>query len=523
MAVENAEQHEMLIQALMDPLRWSEGGGDRRRIDTHVSTVVLAGAYAYKIKKPLNLGFLDFLSMQARHDACREELRLNSRLAPQIYQQVCRITGSIDQPGVDSGTDDGAEAIDWAVRMRRFDPDAVLSNMSAELTPDLIEALAVRVAVFHRDIAVCDPREPFGNPDAAYQPMIQNLEQIRAFAPGVADQLPTLEEWTQQTRRQLDALLRARKQKGFIRECHGDLHLGNVALIEGEPVVFDAIEFNPGLRWIDTANDIGFMTMDLRQRGRPDLAARFLDAYLRESGDFACLQLLRFYEVYRALVRAKIAAIRGSQADLDQQERRDVMAELAAYLSFALTLVEPRRGAVVITRGVSGSGKSYLSERLLDQLPAVRLRSDVERKRLLGIKPTDDASKQGAYSSELTEQTYARLEMLAGETVQAGYIAIVDATFLKRAQRSRFRELAEAFAVPFVILDVDASVEVLQARILGRRNRTDNVSDADLGVLEAQLAAREPLDDAESENALQVTPGRPLDPAELAALIKSHS
>lgn len=521
--VKNVEQHEALIQALMDPARWRDGGGDRRRIDTHISTVVLAGEYAYKLKKPLDLGFLDFLSMNARRDACREELRLNSRLAPQIYQRVCRVTGTIDQPVVDSGVEDTADPIDWAVRMRRFDPDAILSAMSAQLTPGLIASLAVRVAEFHRDIAVCDPREPFGDPDATYQPMTQNLQQIRAFAPDVADQLPALEEWTQQTRRQLDALLLARKQQGFIRECHGDLHLGNVALIEGEPIVFDAIEFNPGLRWIDTANDIGFMTMDLRQRGRPDLAARFLDAYLRESGDFECLHLLRFYEVYRALVRAKIAAIRSSQADLEQQERRDVMAELAAYLSFALTLIQPRRGAVVITRGVSGSGKSYLSEGLLDHLPVVRLRSDVERKRLLGIKPTDDASNQDAYSSDLTEQTYARLESLARETVRAGYVALVDATFLKRAQRSRFRALAEALAVPFVILDVDAPVEVLQARILRRRTRTDNVSDADLGVLQAQLSAREPLDDAESEKALTVTPDQPLDPARLAALIKTRA
>jgi aminoglycoside phosphotransferase family enzyme/predicted kinase len=517
--VETTAQHEALIQSLMDPVRWPGGGSNRQRIDTHISTVILAGDVAYKLKKPLDLGFLDFYSIEARHRACNEELRLNRRLAPHIYQAVCAVTGSIDRPQIDG---DG-EIVDWAVRMQRFDPDAILSKLMHRLDAKLIDLLAERVARFHADTAKCDPAEPYGSPDAAYAPMQQNLAQIVERTPQFSSDIRPLAEWTAGQRRNLEAALEHRKALGHIRECHGDLHLGNVALIDEQPVMFDAIEFNPGLRWIDTINDIAFMTMDLQERGRTDLAYRFLDRYLQESGDYGGLRVLRFYEVYRALVRAKIAAIRSGQADLTKQEREDVHAELTGYIAFAKNLIRPRHGAVVITHGVSGSGKSHVAKTLTDFLPAVRLRSDIERKRILGVDPRSDATGQGAYSSELTTRTYAALEALAESVVRSGYVAVVDATFLKRAQRDRFRLLARTQDVPFLIVDCDASLNELRDRILARRNRLDNVSDADLSVLDAQLESRESLSDAELAMSLAVRPGKPLNREELIARALSQS
>lgn len=519
MTVETTAQHEALIQSLMDPVCWPEGGGNRKRIDTHISTVILAGDVAYKLKKPLDLGFLDFFSIEARHRACIEELRLNSRLAPHIYQAVCAVTGSIDRPQIDG---DG-EIVDWTVRMRRFDPDAILSKLMHRLDAKLIDLLAQRVARFHADTAKCDPAEPYGSPDAAYAPMQQNLAQIAERTPQFASDIEPVADWSAAQRQSLESSLQQRKLLGHIRECHGDLHLGNVALIDEEPVMFDAIEFNPGLRWIDTTNDIAFMTMDLQERGRTDLAYRFLDRYLQDSGDYEGLRVLRFYEVYRALVRAKISAIRSGQADLNSREREDVHAELTGYIGFATKLIRPRHGAVIITHGVSGSGKSHVAKTLPDFLPAVRLRSDVERKRILGVEPHSDATGQGAYFSELTTRTYARLEALAGTVVKAGYVAVVDATFLKRAQRDRFRMLAQSQYVPFVIIDCDAPVEVLRDRIMLRRERLDNVSDADISVLEAQLKSRECLSDGELEMSLAVRPGEPLNWEELSARILPRS
>ena len=515
MSVETTAQHEALIQSLMDPARWPDGGKDRQRIDTHISTVLLAGEVAYKLKKPLDLGFLDFATLESRRRACNEELRLNSRLAPQIYQAVCAVTGSIDRPQIDGA----GPVIDWAVRMRRFDPEAILSRLTARLNPLLIDSLATQVARFHTLAAVCDPQLPFGRPKAVYEPMRQNLEQIKAGAPDFAADVEHLAAWTASRFNQLTGLLGERRASGHIRECHGDLHLGNVALIDETPVIFDSIEFNPGLRWIDTVNDIAFMSMDLQERGRSDLAYHFLDSYLQQTGDYEGLPLLRFYEVYRALVRAKIAAIRTTQTDLSGSEMEQVVSELRGYVSFARQLCAPKRGAIVITHGVSGSGKSHIAGKLTEFLPAVRLRSDVERKRMLGIDPASDATGRDAYTADITAQTYARLETLAHLVALTGYVAVVDATFLYQTQREAFRRMAGSIGVPFAIMECDAPMDMLRERIMSRSGRVDNVSDAGLGVLESQQASRQPLSDDERRLAVRVGPDRPLDMQALCALL----
>ena len=515
MSVETTAQHEALIQSLMDATRWPGGGENRQRIDTHISTVLLAGEVAYKLKKPLDLGFLDFSTLESRRRACNEELRLNRRLAPHIYQAVCAVTGSIDRPRID-GT---GPVIDWAVRMRRFDPDAILSAMMARLNTGLIDSLATQVARFHAAADICGPQQPFGRPDTVYEPMRQNLAQIKSCVPDFGSDVDRLGMWTAGQFDRLTGLLGDRHALGHIRECHGDLHLGNVALIDESPVIFDAIEFNPGLRWIDTLSDIAFMSMDLQERGRSDLAYRFLDRYLQETGDYEGLPLLRFYEVYRALVRAKIAAIRTTQADLPAAEIQQVVLELRGYISFAKALCAPMRGAVVITHGVSGSGKSHIAGGLVDFLPAVRLRSDVERKRMLGIDPAADAAGRDAYAPGVTAKTYMRLEALARLVASAGYVAVVDATFLHVTQREAFRQMAGSIGVAFAIVDCDAPLDVLRERILARSGREGNVSDADLAVLESQMGSREPLSDDERRLSVSVGPDLPLDRQALGALL----
>lgn len=518
MTIETIEDHENLIDALIDPACWPQGGGDRRRIDTHISTVVLAGEVAYKIKKPLDLGFLDFRSLQARKFACEEELRINRRLAPHIYQAVCAITGSPTAPLIDAEGD----AIDWAVRMQRFDPDAVLSNPALEIDDRLIDRLAETVAAFHASAPVADGarsdvQSSNGNPPEL-SAVLANFHQLKVVDGSLLGHVRELESWTLDRAQSLRPLLRQRRQHGCVRECHGDLHLGNVALIDGDPVVFDAIEFDPDLRWIDVANDIAFLTMDLHQRDMRDSAYRFVDRYLSATGDYAALRLLQFYEVYRALVRAKIAAIRLQQVD-DGEQRAKTREELERYLTLAIQLAAPRRGALLITHGVSGSGKSYASAGLSQQLHGVRLRSDVERKRLLGLAPEADAAPGGGYDAGVTARTYRRLLDLAREVIEAGYPVIVDATFLDRADRVRFADLAAKLCVPFAILDCEADPDILRARITARQSETGNVSDADLAVLEAQLARAAPLTPDERAVSLSISPGRPLDLRALAALL----
>jgi aminoglycoside phosphotransferase family enzyme/predicted kinase len=489
------------VRSLLTESRWPSGGGDRQRVDTHISSVVLAGEHAYKVKKPVDLGFLNFSTLDDRRCACEEELRLNRRLAPDLYQAVCAVTGSIDSPSFDGP----GEAIDWAVRMRRFDPEAVLSNPRIPITPSLVDRLASRVGAFHLAADRAADDSEFGTPPLVADPMWRNFTHIRAQLPACDGRLDKLEGWIGQALAVLEDTLAQRRADGHVRECHGDLHLGNIALIDGEPVVFDAIEFNPAFRWIDTVNDLAFLTMDLHHRRLSGLAYRFLDRYLARTGDYAGLAVLQLYEVYRAMVRAKIAAIRRGQLPAGEGGTA-IDAEFDAYLALAERLSGPRRGALVITHGLSGSGKSHQTAALSDVLPAVRLRSDVERKRMLGIDAHADATAQGGYSAELTKRTYSRLAELARDVIDAGYVAIVDATFLKRIHRRRFRDLAEASQVPFIILDFEAPADVLRARIRARVDEPDNVSDAGLEVLEMQLRGREPLDPGELAGSIRVTP-----------------
>lgn len=487
MSIDNLADHEALAEALMDPNRWPEGGSDRERIDTHISTVILAGQQAIKFKKPIDLGFLNFVDLDARRRFCNEELRLNRRLAPDIYLAVIPISGSLaaPKPGGDG------PPIDWAVQMRRFDPRALLSDPLQPLSTDLIDELAAQIARFHQHAEIArDAR--FGTPEqvrAAIQGNFDHLQQYDQFR----EQLKPLENWARQALATLLPLMQQRHTDGHIRECHGDLHLGNIALINNKPTIFDAIEFNPAFRWIDTISDLAFLIMDLHHRERSDLAHRLLDGYLQAIGDYAGLPLLRFYLVYRAIVRAKVAAIRLSQPEVSTKQQQELSDQVRGYLGLSHQLSATELRGIVITHGVSGSGKSYATRELLAHLPAVRVRSDIERKRLLGLSPHQAATAEDGYNQAVNQATYQRLETIAGLVDDAGLLALIDATFLRKTDRDRFRQLAEARDIPFVIIDCEAPTETLRQRIEGRAGRPGNVSDADLEVMRMQQQNHDPL------------------------------
>ncbi|HEX7044703.1 MAG TPA: AAA family ATPase [Burkholderiales bacterium] len=486
---------EALIAALEDPRRYPHPVERVERLETHISYVLLAGDYAYKIKKGIDLGFLDFRTLAARKHYCEEELRLNRRLAPELYLDVVSITGSPDRPVL--GND--GPPIEYAVKMRRFAQEQLLSRLIAagRLTRAHIDAFADQVAGFHAHAAVADPVDAYGTPAAIAAPARDNFAQIRAA--GAAPDAPALARLEHWTAEQIDALgeeFRRRKRAGCVRECHGDLHLGNVTLIEDRVTIFDALEFSAELRWIDVINEVAFTVMDLHDRGRPDFARRFLNRYLEHTGDYAGLALLPFYIVYRALVRAKVHWLRAQQPGVDDAARARLVAQYRAYLALAQREIEPRRPALLIAHGLSGSGKTTHTQTLLEGIDAVRLRSDVERKRLHGLPPlarTGSGIAEGAYAADATARTYARLLELAGHALDAGYTTIVDATFLQRAPRDAFRRLAAARGTPFVIVDFAADETTLRARLAARARRGRDASEADSAVLEHQLATQEPL------------------------------
>jgi aminoglycoside phosphotransferase family enzyme/predicted kinase len=485
-----------LIRSLHDPACYDHAAGPVQVIETHISWVLLTGEFAYKIKKPLNLVFLDFSSLDKRLHACREEVRLNRRLAPEIYLDVVPITGTPAAPRV-NGSD---EAFEYAVKMRQFPSDATLDRLDSEggMTVQHIESIAATLARFHLESCAHAPADsPWGNPDAIWQPVAQNFAQIAPHLNDPADraQLDTLQRWSESEHARLAPMMAARKRDGFVRECHGDLHLGNLAWVEDRLLVFDCIEFNPGLRWIDIQSEIAFCYMDLLQRGHADWAWLFLNLWLEQTGDYAGLALLRFYAVYRALVRAKVAAIRTAQ--LAGHERDAVLEEVRALLGMATRLTRPLSARLDITHGLSGSGKTTVTYTLMQNPGAIRLRSDVERKRLAGLGALANSGSgvgEQLYSTAATRLTYRRLAELVGQLLNAGWPVIVDATFIARWQRDLLREVARTRKVEFRILDFPVAVATLRERIVQRARAGSDASEADLAVLQHQIDTEEPLD-----------------------------
>lgn len=513
-----------LITSLMHPDQFDPPPEKCTLIETHISWVILAGSYVYKIKKAIDLGFLDFSTLEKRHFFCEEELRLNKRLAPEIYLSVVPITGSVEQP---RWAGEG-EPIEYAVKMRAFPQEAQLDRALAigGIQPRQIDILAKVIADFHALAEVAEMKSRYGDPDVIFQPIEENFRQIREHVTDVniLQKLSELEQWTTTEFHRLHSVFCQRKTGGFIRECHGDMHLQNIAWQDDAPIVFDCIEFSPALRWIDVISDIAFLLMDLQNRKQPELAQRFLNEYMEHTGDYAGVSVLRFYQVYRAMVRAKIGAIRVHQRGIKPVEKATAEQDFFNYLQLALGYIQSVRPQLIITRGMSASGKSTVSKALVEQLGALRIRSDVERKRLFGCRPEDDSKAavgEGMYTTEATEKTYKKLAELATSVLSAGYSVFVDAVFLRPRERQQFEKLARARKTPFVILEFTASPETLRQRIV---QRTNDVSDADLRVLEMQMAKWQPLESKELACSITVdTTNSQVDIKTLAAQIAAKN
>ncbi len=482
---------EKLVAALRDPRRYPHAARTVQVIETHISWVLLAGGYAYKIKKSLNLGFLDYSDLEARKSFCDEELRLNRRTAPTIYLDVVAISGSPDDPVF------GAHPpIEYAVRMRRFASSRLMDRLllRGKVMPQHIDALASTISAFHAGLPAVDPASAFGTAASIGAAAQQNIVQLRQYLTDDADRtaLASLQTATDAEFAACRDVFAARRAQGFVRECHGDLHLGNIVLLGDEPVPFDCIEFNPAFRWIDVMDEIAFAVMDLLHRDRPEFAWRLLNACLGASGDYGGVAVLRFYLAYRATVRAKVCAIRAAQADISRRAKAAELAGCRSYMALARRCLERRRAALIITHGLPGSGKTTFSQMVLERMGFIRVRSDVERKRLFGVGVLESSRARvgDIYHADATALTYARLRDLARMLLAAGYPVIVDAAFLKQEERAAFRALARSMAVPFAIASLYAPDGALRERIRGRRN---DASEADVAVLDMLRAAQQAL------------------------------
>ena len=489
-----------MITALLQPRAYPHLTSCISLLETHISWVILTGTYAYKLKKPVNLGFVDFSSLERRRHFCQEELRLNQRLAPQLYLDLVEIHG----PAKRANLLGQGPLIEVAVRMRQFEQEDLLPRALAAgtLTGEHLENFAERLAVFHSASPQASAEGPFGTPEAVVAPALANLEVLQRLQPGLTAQA-RLADWTHQEARRLQSAFAERLARGRIREGHGDLHLGNLVLQQEEVVGFDCLEFNPALRWIDVVSDLAFLAMDLQHSGKRVWAGRLLNRWLIACGDYDALHTWPWYLTYRALVRAKVMALRLEQrADGEDQTQRALVDQLDSYWRLALQTsgLSSDSAALLLTHGVSGSGKSHLARQLCHRHGWIHLRSDVERRRLFGRWGSElNCPRQGdAYSPALSEELYGEiLPAAAAAAVQAGETVVVDATFLKKQQRGRFFRLARQLQVPCLILVCPVTPELALSRIEERCSTNKDPSEADVTVLAQQWNALEPLGEEE--------------------------
>jgi aminoglycoside phosphotransferase family enzyme/predicted kinase len=489
---------EALVESLRDPNRYPHPVDRIHVVETHISWVILTGQFAYKIKKPVNLGFLDFTTLDARRHFCEEEVRLNRRLEPDLYLGVVNITDGASGPTL-SGA---GRVLDYAVKMRQFQEQGLLDRVQArgELLPAHVDALARQIARFHLNCHCAATGSALGSPSHITQPAMQNFAQIAALLGSCASAghgaIERLRQWTEERGLALGGEFERRQRAGFVRECHGDLHLGNAFIENGAIHIFDCIEFSEDLRWIDVMSEIAFMVMDLAHRNHPDLARRFLNAYLEATGDYAGLDCLTYYLVYRAMVRAKITLIRKSQPDVGPAEKALDTTDFDHLVRLAEEFSAARRTWLTITHGVAGSGKSHFAQQIVESAGAIRIRSDVERKRLQGLAPETSSSSglgEGAYAPVHTQATYRRLSELSGTVLDAGWPVVVDAAFLERWQRDLIAGVARGRNVPYMVLDLAAPPAVLAERIRSRSAEGLDPSEATADVLEHQLGRLTPF------------------------------
>jgi hypothetical protein len=490
-----------LIQALLNPAAYPHTVTHIELIETHISWVLLTGQYAYKIKKNVQFDFLDFSTLEKRHFYCQEELRFNSRFAADLYLQVVPITGSAQHPQMNGS----GEAIEYAVQMQQFDGSQLLSHIAdrGELTPAIIDQLAALTADFHKNAKADKSDSHFGTPQETHHWFQGNFAHIFPLINNekFLQQILQLEHWGEQALLKNKRLMELRKQQGFIRECHGDLHLGNITLIDGKVTPFDGIEFNPGLHWIDVISEIAFVVMDLQQRGLNQLAHRFLNRYLSASGDYDGLTLLPYYLVYRALVRCKVALL-----CWEQHKNPQDLQEAESYANLAESFSQSKLPRLLITHGYSGSGKSTFSAQIAENQGIIHLRSDIERKRLIdqSQKSAGNEVNQGLYTAENVLLVYRRLVELASSILDAGFSVLIDAAFLQSSQRELFAALAAEKQVDFVILDFYAPELELKRRISARQQSGNDASEATLAVLEHQLKTAQAFSAAEQKKVILI-------------------
>lgn len=477
------EDQSAVIAFLADPSTYA--GAPVERIDTHASIVFLAGERAYKLKRAVLFDYLDFSTADKRRVLCEAEVRLNRRTAPSLYRGVVALTRREDGSYALGGS---GTPVDWLVEMNCFPQEALFDRLASagRLDLDLMAPLATAIAELHMS---AEQRMDHGGKAGMTWVVQGNAAGFAEFGSACLDPSAS-SRVIDDSRRELEehaALLERRRESGFVRQCHGDLHLRNIVLLGGRPTLFDGVEFNDEISCTDVLYDLAFLLMDLWRRRLPGQANAVWNRYLAETGDFSGLALLPLFLSCRAAVRAKTSAT-AAQLQNDVQARSQLHGLAREYLAMADQLLHPPDPSLIAVGGLSGSGKSTLAlglAPLVGAVPgAIVLRSDEIRKRLCGAPLLKPLGPDG-YSSPVTERVYATLAERAAVTVREGHSVVVDAVYARPSDRQVIEQVAATASVPFVGLWLDAPEPVLIARTEQRRN---DPSDADANVIRMQRA-----------------------------------
>jgi aminoglycoside phosphotransferase family enzyme len=481
---------QVLIQGLQDPQAFPGEEGKVEVLQTHISVLFFVGDRVYKVKKPVDLGFLDYRSLEARRFFCEEEVRLGKDLAASVYLGVWEIRREGKRFSVGGGQ---GELVDYCVAMRRLPEDRMMNRLVCEkkLKAEQLSSLVDLLVRFHREAATGGKVDSFGAPELVLENCEENFEQCRDLLRDDPEKLrhleamETLRSWTLDRFDSLRALFQERVRKGRIREGHGDLHAGNICFLTEGVVIYDRIEFSMRFRCLDVASELAFLGMDLDHLGARDLSRRTMRAYAERSGDEKLPQLLPFYKVYRAMVRAKVALFRAHEAEVPKRERRSSQAEFLRYLGLGLGY---RAGkALILLCGLPGSGKTEVAHQLVDLAGAQVFHSDQIRKEQAGLTPTQSAKApfgEGIYGEAQSRACYAGLLEACRQALRKDGIVVADAGFPSRERRAPFVDLARASDVSLICVYLAPNMSTLVQRVRKREANGPGLSDAGLLILQ---------------------------------------
>lgn len=508
--------HPDLVDAMSRPEFYPHRPETVDLVQTHISFIFIAGDYVYKVKKAVNFGFLNFTTVQKRRFYCAEEIRLNRRLAPEIYLKTIEI-----RQGVDGHLHLGQKGriVDYAVVMKRIPLDRMLIKLLIEgkVGLDLMDSIAARLVKFHRTAETNERINSIGGIKTVKKNHDENFDQTPKYI-GITitkEKYALIKSYANQFLDKQRTLLEQRVRNHRIRDCHGDLHLEHICLDNGNIVIFDCIEFNKRFRYVDVAAEVAFLAMDLDYRGYPEHARAFIKAYVKHSGDHEVERLTDFYKCYYAYVRGKVMSFRMDDRSLNKKDQEEAIQTAARYFdlasSYAARLEKP---TLILISGLVGTGKSALAANLSPLLRAEIIRTDILRKEILHIPTTEHRYENfgtGIYSDEMSGKTYAKALKLAEQRLKVGDSVMIDASYKRKAERLKAKETAERMGASFLMIECICPEDIIKRRLQERLAKADEPSDGTWEIYHAQKNDFDPFDETEKKWHIMVRTDGPLD------------